>query len=1060
MDLPSTAFCLSSNSDMAVSFDEWFRPKVESLSGIVDLDSVMMKTGNIGGSGSVGGVDVLDHATQNLSEFEGFLLNDRDHRPSTSMVGAGENSESHQLDDLDNADILLQGKEHEVDKDCCDAGSNKLTFLDEPLDLAQHILMIKEEKIIPDDSEEIPVESLRKKDYSDKSSSKSCDEDLCTFNILNYRIDSNISSLEEAVVNTVSVATSKENCDGIVDKSSLVSAETGKATKAKITVRSGIFSPKQLVPKVIVPSDGRLVAADEAPEDAQIVIRNVAGEPLFHGKISELLSAAANVSGGPVSSLVQSASATSKTSTSKVPARVGAPSNVMSVLANGDSALTKTLDCASASGDGIGVCSNAVKLEVGDNPPEEADLEMAEEQDVEDDFPDRISNSKSLRRIPEDGPVTEALAELGITTETILCTLSGMSGNNGGKMWVCHAEGCHKSFPRLSMLKIHILGHYGVRPYKCDYDGCHWSFYTYFKLKRHRETHLKKKDYLCPVEGCGRRFTTIYNLHTHEKLHWRPAEMVCPVKSCGACFQTRRHLEVHLRDHDVNHAPYRCPYADCGKHYYSANSLQSHIKSHQHKEEEVRCSWEGCGKLFDKPCRLRAHMRTHTGDKPYPCLFQGCGARFSTASKLKRHQHKHTNNRRFKCGEEGCMKSFLRSEHLKEHLLKHAGVGSFHCPVQNCKVKFTAKSSLYVHLKKHKGGANNTSGQNSTSEVTSSPVQTAVAEKERPSMWLCPVEGCGRKYVNKSSLRQHLVKAHILVLGDGHPMMLMTNSVDDLGVSTVAVEGNGSSSHDLRNSYIVMGLPNGLEDEVAVITDTSFANSTVAPLTELLATRSNGQVDSTLTASPQLDENPVISTIALGEKEDVLIDTSAFVDQDGSARTSYTFSDIVRERETRRKQNQQGDETDCTEVTSDASGDGESGQSSSSSRDPVMDTVVESGSASILGVPSKDIVLPREPSPCLLLQDDLPGTLFRVSESVDGVDGSVPRESVISVGDVDHLDVSVEEQNASQLDPHQVLVPGVLSAAGFQVLLLSPPMDSPRSHDFPPESTINLRDLE
>ncbi|XP_071440455.1 uncharacterized protein [Hetaerina americana] len=1013
MDLPHNAFCLNTNSDMAVSFDEWFRPKVDSLSGIVDLDSVMMKTGTISGSGSVGGVDVLDHATQNLSEFEGFLLNERDHRPSSGIVGSGDHSAPHQLDDLDNSDILLQGKEHDmqVDKVCCDGGSNKLTFLDESLDLPRDMLTMKEEKIVSGVTTGMPMESLPKKDFGDKNGPKLCEEeDLCTFSILNYQIDTNISSLEESLDNSVNVATLKVNCDGLTDKSEVIGTELPKENKTKVTDCSVPFSPKHQDPKASC--DERVVIAVQ----------------------SSCATEAANV---------------------KMPIRISVPNNVMPVLTIGGSTLTDAVEHAKSAKESIQVCSDSAKLKVGANPPEEADLEMAEEQDVEEETSD-VGNGKGLRRVTEDGPVTEALAELGITTDSILYTISGVAGNAGGKIWVCLAEGCNKSFPRLSMLKIHILGHYGVRPYKCDYDGCHWSFYTYFKLKRHKETHLKKKDYLCPVEGCGRRFTTIYNLHTHEKLHWRPAEMVCPVKSCGACFQTRRHLEVHLRDHDVHHAPYRCPYADCGKHYYSANSLQSHIKSHQHKEEEVRCSWEGCGKLFDKPCRLRAHMRTHTGDKPYPCLFQGCGARFSTASKLKRHQHKHTNNRRFKCGEEGCMKSFLRSEHLKEHLLKHAGVGSFHCPIQNCKVKFTAKSSLYVHLKKHKGGLNSSNAPSSNADVASSQVPSVAVEKEKQSLWQCPVEGCNRKYVNKSSLRQHLLKAHVLVLGDGHPMMLMTNSVDELGMSSEVVEGNGSSSsHDLRNSYIVMGLPSGLEEEVAVITESSFVHSTVTPLNELLSTRPNGEVGSEL---PQVLENQDLSSFGIGDKGEALVSGGGFVDQEGSARTRYTLTDVVREREVRRKQNHLGEEPGCMVGAVGSLGEEEDNNCQLES---ARDSIMGAGSSSILGVPSKDIVLPQESSPCLLLQDDLPETLFRVSGSMDG---TVHREGVISVGDVDGLDVSVSGvggQNTSQLDPHQVLVPGVLSAAGFQVLLLSPPsMDSPRNHDFPPESTINLRDLE
>lgn len=53
-----------------------------------------------------------------------------------------------------------------------------------------------------------------------------------------------------------------------------------------------------------------------------------------------------------------------------------------------------------------------------------------------------------------------------------------------------------------------------------------------------------------------------------------------------------------------------------------------------------------------------------------------------------------------------------------------------------CSVKFTAKSSLYVHMKKH-----DSSGEKIT--------------------YHCPMEGCEKKYSNKVTLRQHLVKQHL-----------------------------------------------------------------------------------------------------------------------------------------------------------------------------------------------------------------------------------------------------------------------------------------------------------
>lgn len=451
----------------------------------------------------------------------------------------------------------------------------------------------------------------------------------------------------------------------------------------------------------------------------------------------------------------------------------------------------------------------------------------------------------------DEQPITEALAALGIDLSSLNYVTAG--GNSGYKLWECPTQNCNKLYPRLSLLKVHILTHYGVRPYRCDIPGCQWTFYTCFKLKRHKETHLKKKAFICPVPSCGHRFTTIYNLKTHRKLHERPAKLQCPVVGCDAHFQTKRAVELHVKKHGISHAPYQCTFAGCGKRYYSSNTLNSHARSHQHREEEVRCQWPDCGKWFDKPCRLKAHMRTHTGDKPYLCTYENCGWAFSSASKLKRHQQKHTNERKFLCSFEGCGKSFMRSEHLKEHMQTHVGERSYQCTVENCGVKFTAKSSLYVHLKKHKlqtkdgklamesrtvsrfqttnGASTSTSTAGATVNATgpsvqqqkksntngvakglisNGPVQVVMPVTASSNSFHCPVDSCPKNYSCKASLRQHLLKHHtpvlasdanqldyvtsLLLSGGSNQQVVISSSDNDIAevqgsVCTVAVSG-------------------------------------------------------------------------------------------------------------------------------------------------------------------------------------------------------------------------------------------------------------------------------
>ncbi|XP_049814560.1 uncharacterized protein LOC126262190 isoform X2 [Schistocerca nitens] len=493
---------------------------------------------------------------------------------------------------------------------------------------------------------------------------------------------------------------------------------------------------------------------------------------------------------------------------------------------------------------------------------------------------------------PGDHVVEQALAEIGISAED----LSPITTENDQKLWVCPVKSCNKIFPRLCMLRIHILCHYGIRPYKCDYQGCEWSFYTYFKLKRHKETHLKKKDYMCPVDGCGRCFTTIYNLNTHVKLHERPAVMVCPVESCGARFQTKRSMEVHMRTHDSLHAPYKCPFEGCGKLYYSSNCLHSHSRVHLHKEEELRCPWEGCGKLFDQPCRLKAHMRIHTGVKPYKCTFKDCTWAFESASKLKRHQYKHTNERKYHCMMDGCGKSFLRSEHLKEHTLTHMPERTFKCPVENCGQKFSAKSSLYVHAKKH---------------------NASKGDQQAKATFCCPIEKCNRSYSMKSSLRQHMLKIHTPVLEDTTQLEYITllTANDDSGslegLEMLSEDGQLTSpgGNTPAKGMNIVPPPSALitaegRSDINDLMNKDFGSKGGETMTQFLLAPTETEITATNIQSVQDDSGTEVisdtcfivtaASMPVPLTEETVV-TSEFHEEEsckGSARTDFTYEDI------------------------------------------------------------------------------------------------------------------------------------------------------------------------
>ncbi|XP_026461441.1 uncharacterized protein LOC113363177 isoform X2 [Ctenocephalides felis] len=301
---------------------------------------------------------------------------------------------------------------------------------------------------------------------------------------------------------------------------------------------------------------------------------------------------------------------------------------------------------------------------------------------------DIITHSKS-----SDALITQILQKFGLSVEDLYSIVL-----NDERKWVCPIPDCSRLFPRLIVLKTHILQHYRYKPFKCDVENCKWAFYTAFKLKRHKDTHSNNKTFPCNEEGCTKSFTTVYNLKVHQKLHARPKLCKCTVPDCQEVFCTKRDLEKHLKNHDPKYAPYKCPLDWCGNAYFSFSALSSHSRSHQYKHDELKCKWPKCGKIFDLPCRLKAHVRQHTGDRPYECQFENCTASFTTSSKLRRHERTHVNDRRFPCQNEFCDRKFFRKDHLTSHLKKCRAVDRVQCPKDGCELSFATDGSLQKHI--------------------------------------------------------------------------------------------------------------------------------------------------------------------------------------------------------------------------------------------------------------------------------------------------------------------------------------------------------------------------
>lgn len=122
---------------------------------------------------------------------------------------------------------------------------------------------------------------------------------------------------------------------------------------------------------------------------------------------------------------------------------------------------------------------------------------------------------------------------------------------------------------------------------------------------------------------------------------------------------------------------------------------------------------------------MRSHDQSHA---PYVCKQEGCGKRYYSSNALTSHQRCHSYKESdIKCSWPGCGKLFDKPCRLKAHIRSHTGYKPYLCTFQGCNWAFSSSSKLKRHQKKH--------------------------TNERK--FVCDVTSCGKAFMRSEHLKEH-----------------------------------------------------------------------------------------------------------------------------------------------------------------------------------------------------------------------------------------------------------------------------------------------------------------
>ncbi|ERS97245.1 hypothetical protein HMPREF1624_06576 [Sporothrix schenckii ATCC 58251] len=372
----------------------------------------------------------------------------------------------------------------------------------------------------------------------------------------------------------------------------------------------------------------------------------------------------------------------------------------------------------------------------------------------------------------------------------------------------CTWPNCPKTFNRPARLTAHLRSHTNDRPFKCT--QCPKTYLEEKHLRQHiKGSHSQERQYFC--SECDKAFLTATRLRRHAAVHEGQERFRCRgYDGCTRTFRKHQTLQRHIRVDHLHQPAFVCTHEITNPGVGGASGTKMPCKA-----------------VFESAGALRRHVeRDHTAPKFWceecgraNASGQGGGIGFATRALLEAHmRHAHVNCPfcDVRCGGPADLHKHIDMHHSGKSVADRKTIA---CPHPGCKKTFTRRANLNVHIRAVHEGLRFVCGDDADAASTPTAQGTG-AERKAFHGWTDPAliawgargEGCGRGFVSKMKLEEHIRYVH---LRHERPGPVIVVDADPLAASSAVASSTPTVSPSPTPGQRLGGATAGGNDDLA-----------------------------------------------------------------------------------------------------------------------------------------------------------------------------------------------------------------------------------------------------